>query len=199
MGYTHYWKQTRDFADTEWADIRAMFSLLCKYSDVKIDVIKNDHDGIQFNGSWYDQHEDFYIARKVLTHEYHSYNQFCKTQQKPYDEIVVALLWYLNKFSNLEVTSDGCIFDQTSPDALDALNLMAKISKYNKYPSNKYSNTILPLTNFNTDQAMAVVWQALHGFREDSIPANQSIYDEQWDEICTAMAWIGDELEYQID
>ena len=38
------------------------------------------------------------------------------------------------------------------------------------------------------------IWGALHGFREDCIPEGEKAYDEQWDEICTAMAWIQEEL-----
>ena len=35
------------------------------------------------------------------------------------------------------------------------------------------------------------VWDALHGFREDCISTD----DEQWDDICTAMAWITEAIE----
>lgn len=34
------------------------------------------------------------------------------------------------------------------------------------------------------------VWYALHCFREDCIPEGDPMYDEQWDEICQAMAVI---------
>lgn len=32
------------------------------------------------------------------------------------------------------------------------------------------------------------IWNALHGFRETNIPEGTPEYDEQWDDICTAMA-----------
>tara|TARA_Y100001972_G_C7471434_1_gene240021 strand:+ start:216 stop:413 length:198 start_codon:yes stop_codon:yes gene_type:complete len=35
---------------------------------------------------------------------------------------------------------------------------------------------------------LKVIWDALHSFREDCIPEGDFMYDEQWDEICTAMA-----------
>jgi hypothetical protein len=38
------------------------------------------------------------------------------------------------------------------------------------------------------------VWEALAGFREDCIPEGDPAYDEQWSDICTAMAWIEEEL-----
>ena len=45
----------------------------------------------------------------------------------------------------------------------------------------------LPLKNQNTQQSVGVVWEALHAFSD--------VYDdEQWGEICTAMAWIQEAL-----
>ena len=38
------------------------------------------------------------------------------------------------------------------------------------------------------------VWDALHAFREDLIPEGDEMYDRQWVDICTAMAWITEEL-----
>ena len=39
------------------------------------------------------------------------------------------------------------------------------------------------------------VWDALHGFREDCISTD----DEQWDDICTAMAWITEAITEKDD
>lgn len=33
-----------------------------------------------------------------------------------------------------------------------------------------------------------IIWNALHAYREDLIPEGDDNYDEQWDEICTAMS-----------
>lgn len=38
------------------------------------------------------------------------------------------------------------------------------------------------------------IWEALQAFREDCIPECDPTHDEQWDDICTAMAWISEEL-----
>ena len=57
------------------------------------------------------------------------------------------------------------------------------------------TNEILPLTGFDINQSMEIVWQALYGFREDCIPEGTDMYDQQWDEICTAMAWIKENLD----
>ena len=44
------------------------------------------------------------------------------------------------------------------------------------------------MINFNENEAMGVVWEALHNYRDHCD-------NEQWDEICTAMAWISEALE----
>ena len=42
----------------------------------------------------------------------------------------------------------------------------------------------------NPQSWIETVWDALHGFREDCISTD----DEQWDDICTAMAWITESM-----
>lgn len=39
-----------------------------------------------------------------------------------------------------------------------------------------------------------VVWEALWGFRDDCISEGDPMHDEQWENICTAMEWIAEEL-----
>jgi hypothetical protein len=43
---------------------------------------------------------------------------------------------------------------------------------------------------------IVTVWNALHGYREDCIPEGRDYgsYDRQWDDICTAMARIQEDL-----
>jgi len=51
--------------------------------------------------------------------------------------------------------------------------------------------TVLPLNNWNLDQAKEVIWDALHLAREESIPEDSNgPNDDQWEDICTAMAWL---------
>ena len=54
---------------------------------------------------------------------------------------------------------------------------------------------MIELTENNKVSWTETVWNALQGFREDCISTD----DEQWDEICTAMAWITEELGYEFD
>jgi hypothetical protein len=43
--------------------------------------------------------------------------------------------------------------------------------------------------------SIKVIWDALHGFREDCIPEGDFNYDGQWDDICNAMAAIEENLK----
>ena len=47
----------------------------------------------------------------------------------------------------------------------------------------------------DVESMLGVVWDALHGFRENCIPEGTRAYDDHWGEICTAMAWIKEDLE----
>lgn len=39
-------------------------------------------------------------------------------------------------------------------------------------------------------QSLQIIWDALHGFRNDCIPEGVAEYDEQWNDICEAMDFI---------
>ena len=43
---------------------------------------------------------------------------------------------------------------------------------------------------------LQIIWNALHSYREDCIPEGDLLYDDQWDQICTAMAHIENELPF---
>ena len=51
------------------------------------------------------------------------------------------------------------------------------------------------LTRGDTDSWFETIWDALHGYREDCIPEGDEAYDDQWSDICTAMAWLREEVE----
>ena len=55
-------------------------------------------------------------------------------------------------------------------------------------------------TSFSIPQSLETVWEALHGYREDCIPEGKvESYDKQWDDICTAMAWITEALNHDFN
>ena len=44
-------------------------------------------------------------------------------------------------------------------------------------------------------EELNTIWQALEGYRENCISEGEPNNDRQWDEICTAMALLTEDLE----
>ena len=53
------------------------------------------------------------------------------------------------------------------------------------------------MTRNDLDSIIDTIWQALEGYRENCIPEGQTEYDNEWSDICTAMAWIQEDLYKQ--
>ena len=133
MGYTHYWRQHRDFNDTEWRVITRLAKLITAdglgvlahhpdaingdeyYGEKEDDVFIIDNEQIRFNGIGEDGHETFLITKKKPKEGF----QFCKTARKPYDKYVVAVLCaiyhvYLQMEKTvMNISSDGNTEDWT--------------------------------------------------------------------------------------
>ena len=52
----------------------------------------------------------------------------------------------------------------------------------------------MPLTHGDRASWLEEIWKALEDWR-DAHPESDAQWDERWDEICTAMAWIGEDLD----
>jgi hypothetical protein len=132
VGYTHYWRQTRNLTRDEWAAMTADFTELFNYAQHMAGIPLADGMGeagtqpiigksnIAFNGVGDDHHETFFIRRVRDPEDY----EFCKTAQKPYDAVVTACLCYLSTCLDtpaFRVSSDG-----SGPDFLDGLDLARK-------------------------------------------------------------------------
>lgn len=119
MGYTHYWRQLRDFTDTEWQELTRLTKLITtdgrwcdqRKGEVSLSDEEFNIDGeeIRFNGVGDDGHETFLITKKKRAkadyEEQHAYDkkgafEFCKTAHKPYDKYVVAVLCALYNLSD---------------------------------------------------------------------------------------------------
>lgn len=114
MGYTHYFSSQRNFTDAEWAaltsitrkivlSVKNSIPLAFECDDENTPPLI-DNEQIRFNGVGDDGHETFIVSKK------HSSDfNFCKTAQKPYDEVVVAVLCAANSIapSALDISSDG--------------------------------------------------------------------------------------------
>lgn len=53
------------------------------------------------------------------------------------------------------------------------------------------------MTRNDTRSQLDVVWDALLAYRADLIPEGDPSYDEQWNEICTAMHWLSEDLNFR--
>lgn len=109
MGYTHYIKSHRAFTKKEWADFTAEVKELIKNSSVPLANGAGDKgskpivnaDLVSFNGVEDDSHETAYVTREAEDFS------FCKTNQKPYDEIVVEFYKLIRKYTECVLKSDG--------------------------------------------------------------------------------------------
>ena len=45
-----------------------------------------------------------------------------------------------------------------------------------------------------TRQNLELIWNALSFYREQGIPEGSEDYDHEWNEICTTMSWIAEDL-----
>jgi len=126
MGYTHYWRQLRDFTDSEWNELARLTRLItegwpARNLTAALDPAEFniDNEEIRFNGIGENGHETFILTKKKRAKDDYdmSYDRqgalgFCKTARKPYDKYVVAVLCALytmdnNKSIISEITSDG--------------------------------------------------------------------------------------------
>ena len=141
MGYTHYWRQLRDFTDTEWNELARLTRLItegwpARNLTATLDPAEFniDNEEIRFNGIGEDGHETFILTKKKRAkmdyEEQEAYDiqgafEFCKTAQKPYDKYVVAVLCAVHRVaqkqgllgdymqSMMKITSDGNTKDWT--------------------------------------------------------------------------------------
>jgi len=89
MGYTNKWQQNESFTDEQWAVLTDYVKNEApKPKGVRWEV---DNDSpvpyIYVQGAKYEDHEGFYLF-KTPDSLYH----FCKTNRKPYDKTVWAIL-----------------------------------------------------------------------------------------------------------
>lgn len=118
MGYSHSWSQLRDLTTDEWQAVRADIGEILKYVQHTAGIPLGDGSGdpgtspeilrhyIGFNGLGKDHYETFSIHRVRDPDSW----DFCKTEHKPYDIAVVAVLCYLDtclETPAFHIQSDG--------------------------------------------------------------------------------------------
>lgn len=57
------------------------------------------------------------------------------------------------------------------------------------------------MNRHDSKEQIEVIWEALEAYRSDLIPEGDPQYDEIWSDVCTAMAWIQEDLgvEEEVD
>lgn len=107
MGYTHYWKQTKNFTKPEWDMLFAnLMQIITRAEDEGLPLDLEIGAGeLAFNGIGNDAHETFVVGRRRPKWE--GGFGFCKTARKPYDTVVTACLCYLGSLDGFAISSDG--------------------------------------------------------------------------------------------
>ena len=122
MGYTHYMGHHTAFTDTQWLKLCEFTKAAILATDIPIGDAMGEggepeisDECIHFNGVGEDSYEDFYLSHRK------PHSSFCKTERKPYDAVVVAVLLYANEIArdHIASTSDGDIFSIDDDDQWD--------------------------------------------------------------------------------
>lgn len=109
MGYTRYWRSNKEVLDDKkFKHFSHICKLVTENMDIPLDDVIIDDNVVRFNGVDDDAHETFVFCKKI-----NSFN-FCKTQRKPYDELVCACLEFAKNIfkDDITVSSDGENMDE---------------------------------------------------------------------------------------
>ena len=134
-GYSHHWAIHREFTPSEWSHIVLETArIIQKAKEAGVEVGNESGHGsptlnrqmIVFNGAPPDEYETFYLSQTPDKHDLDMYQRFvqvgdededgptiargfCKTNGKPYDDVVVSVLAVAQKTAPeaITVTSDG--------------------------------------------------------------------------------------------
>jgi hypothetical protein len=115
MGYTQYWRQTRDFTDTEWLDLCGeAFRIIDLAKELGVDVAGphgEDEPEINISKIWLNGRapdgncETFGLNKNKRelgeweTPDPKGVFDFCKTRRRPYDKVVVSILHAVEKIA----------------------------------------------------------------------------------------------------
>jgi len=120
MGYTHYWQIKKEIDTKSFKMIQAKASEIAFISEASVTITTNTHPlhlMLVIEGIGSDSHETFYLTPKDNKFG------FCKTNHKPYDEVVVAVLNYTGHLKTFSWWSDGDNFDLEKGVTLSGLPL----------------------------------------------------------------------------
>ena len=126
MGYTHYWRTYRDFTEVEWVALQREAERIVQAAQDRLDINlagpmeeglpEITEDAIALNGASDEGYESFVLTRKQRDRRTWETEparlglfDFCKTGRRPYDSVVVSILYAANKIAGdaISVSSDG--------------------------------------------------------------------------------------------
>ena len=111
MGYTHYWSVKSPTNFTAWTSALKDCRKIIKRATEDMELANGAGEqgtkpvlvnGVEFNGVESDSHETFSLPKVPVVGSY-----FCKTNQKPYDTVVVACLARVAEVKGIRVSSDS--------------------------------------------------------------------------------------------
>lgn len=137
MGYTHYFPQNRPFSDMEWSQITKAFRKLADSDECK-DLIQPEincgwtdfftHESIKGEAIAFNGVEDDACETFVLEKSPESLDEFifCKTNRRPYDKMVTAMLIVCAGYAEgaLSISSDG-----TAEEWEEGVELVTRVLK----------------------------------------------------------------------
>lgn len=136
MGYSHYWKKTKQVDQKVWNS----YAKVCKKlkdctENIGISIVNHtgnagtapifNRNKIQFNGENINSYESFNISINDEVGEF----SFCKTNRKPYDILVVCCLIAAKLMLGYRIASDG-----DKDDLKEAIDFFNKIMMVNISP-----------------------------------------------------------------
>ena len=110
MGYTHYFRNSTDFTNDQWQKFSEKAKEIFDNSDIPLAGNNGEEKTlpeitlyhVSFNGLLDDSHETCCVTKRARDFS------FCKTAEKPYDKIVVAIYKAAREANpNVQLSSDG--------------------------------------------------------------------------------------------
>jgi hypothetical protein len=83
------------------------------------------------------------------------------------------------------------------------MSLLSEIEKHGladcEFNRQLMRETKMILKANDTETWLETIWDALHKYRDKCIPEGELAHDDEWSDICTAMAWIAEDMEVDSD
>lgn len=119
MGYTRYWTIKNQLDDHSFIEFKKTCENLFDLFEISLGDLQISDDFVRFNGVEDDAHETFLFEKSSM-----GFN-FCKTQRKPYDDLVCGCLQIAKDIfkNDIDISSDG---DNNDEDIRNKIKLLIR-------------------------------------------------------------------------